>query len=671
MRRCSDDRLSSLSDDPYLKPYLAIVRQRKERARSLELRIAAGNAGIENATSGHEFFGLHFHGNSCTFREWAPNATNIFLVGTFSDWREDGRFQLKRLDTHGTWEIVMPVNALCHGDLYRLRVHWADGSGDRIPAYARRTVQDPQTGIFNAQVWRPAQPYRWRNDTVPCRTPLVYEAHVGMAQEGEGVGTFDEFRKNVIPRILDAGYNTIQLMAVMEHPYYGSFGYQVSSFFAASSRFGTPDDLKRLVDDAHGAGLSVIMDLVHSHAAMNEVEGLSRFDGTLYQYFHQGARGEHPAWGSRCFDYGKPEVIHFLLSNCRFWLDEYRFDGFRFDGITSMLYHHHGLGPAFGSYDAYFDQSVDEDAVAYLALANKVIHTVRPDAITVAEDVSGLPGLAAPIDDGGCGFDYRLAMGVPDCWFKLVNDTRDEDWDTGYISHELLNRRADEKTISYTESHDQAMVGGKTLMFEMADAEMYDAMRITDSNLAVDRAMALHKMMRLATLASAGHGYLNFMGNEFGHPDWIDFPREGNNWSYHHARRQWHLRDNPALKFHCLAEFDKAMLALISRDNLLSKCSPRLLFQNNNDKVIVFTRGPLLFCFNFHPTASVSDYRFEAPPGEYTLAMDTDEARFGGHARLEAGQHYFTRPVRNDMTIRQCLQVYLPSRCAIVMSLCA
>ena len=667
MKECSDGRLSTFSDDPYLAPFFETVRRRQSRAAEMERRLTRGAQSLANFAAGHEYFGLRPDGRHWSLREWAPNATAVSLIGAFSDWQEADRFRLERLDDHGTWEISLPAETLQHGDLYRLRIHWADGSGDRIPAYARRVVQDEQTKIFNAQVWRPEAPYTWQHGNVSHTSPLVYEAHVGMAQEEDRTGTFDEFRRNILPRIADAGYNTVQLMAIMEHPYYASFGYQVSSFFAASSRFGTPNDLKHLVDHAHGLGLAVVMDLVHSHAAKNEVEGLSRFDGTLYQYFHEGARGDHPAWGSRCFDYSKPEVLHFLLSNCRFWLDEYRFDGFRFDGVTSMLYLHHGLGPAFDSYERYFDESVDEDALSYLALANKVIHAVNRDAVTIAEDVSGMPGLAAPIDDGGCGFDYRLAMGVPDCWFKLVNDVRDEDWNMGDLRHELMNRRSDEKTISYAESHDQALVGGKTLMFEMADADMYHAMRKDQENLSVERAMALHKMIRLATLATAGHGYMNFMGNEFGHPEWIDFPREGNNWSYHHARRQWHLRDDPELRFHHLADFDKAMLELAGKYELLAH-DPRPLFENNADKIIAFSRGSCLFFLNFHPATSVTDYAIEAPPGEYELLLDTDESRFGGRARIEPGQHYFTSPADGENTGGNRLRVYLPSRCALAVS---
>ncbi len=669
MNKCSDGHLSTLSEDPWLKPFLGKLLQRQALVLATEKRITGGATSLQDFASGHEHFGLHFRNAEWVFTEWAPNATSIHLLAETSGWAENDHLRLQKLDDNGNWQIRLPAAALQHGNLYRLRIGWNGGSGDRLPAYARRVVQDQHTKIFNAQVWRPPCPYEWKQPSPPRPAiPIIYETHVGMAQEREEIGTYAEFRRNVLPRIIDAGYNAIQLMALLEHPYYGSFGYHVSNFFAASSRFGAPEELKELIDAAHGGGLTVIMDMVHSHAVKNEVEGLSRFDGTTFQYFHEGERGYHPGWDSRCFDYGKPEVLHFLLSNCRYWLDEYHIDGFRFDGITSMLYRHHGLGHAFASYADYFDDSVDADAVVYLSLANKLIHAVNPQAITIAEDVSGMPGLASPVAEGGCGFDYRLAMGVPDSWFKLVNDVRDEDWNMDWLWHELINRRSDERTLSYPESHDQALVGGKTLIFEMIDSDMYNAMSAADGNLNVDRGVALHKMIRLATLATAGHGYLNFMGNEFGHPEWIDFPREGNNWSYRYARRQWSLRDQPELKYHFLADFDREMIRVVAGSGAAERSLPRALLIENALKLVFFERSDLFFLLNFHPSQSLADYAVEVPPGEYILLMDTDETRFGGHGRIAEGQRYKSEAKKDGACLRHFIKVYIPCRVGIVLA---
>ncbi len=667
----SDFTLPLVEKDPYLKPYETDVRRRIQKIQEAERRLTREAGDLRRFASGHEYFGLHYHHDEWVLREWAPNATALYMIGDRTGWRETDAFSLNRINDQGVWELRLPGEALRHGDLFRFRIHWPGGSGDRIPAWARRVVQDPDTLIFNAQIWAPPEPFIWECKTplASPRHPLIYEAHVGMAQEGEKIGSYREFARHIIPRIVDAGYNTLQLMALQEHPYYGSFGYHVSSFFAACSRFGTPEDLKWLIDTAHKAGLTVVMDLVHSHAVSNEVEGLSRFDGTLYQYFHSGPRGWHEAWDSRCFDYGKDPVLHFLLSNCRFWLDEYRVDGFRFDGITSMLYHHHGLGRAFTGYGDYFGSDVDEEAICYLGLANRLIHDIRPHAVTLAEDMSGMPGLAAPMEDGGLGFDFRFAMGIPDYWVRLTKDTPDEDWHMGELWYELTNRRADEQTISYAESHDQALVGDQSLIFRLIGSDMYQWMRCGDENLKVDRGIALHKMIRLITLATAHSGYLNFMGNEFGHPEWVDFPREGNDWSLHYARRQWHLMDDPSLKYHYLSDFDRDMINLAKRFKIFQSPHVQLLHEHSDHKILAFKRSGLVFVFNFHPQASFTDYRISVGPGTYHMILDSDHPHYGGHGRLAPEQTHSTVRESADAGPGHWLSLYLPTRTVIVLTI--
>lgn len=671
MMTIKDYPLKIVQADPYLKPYASIINRRLSKLRKTEERLTQNTGSLADFASGHEYFGLHFDisKKKWVFREWAPNAKAIYLVGEMTNWRESETFKLEKVNPpEGIWELWLEPDAIGHQMLYRLRMHWPHGVGDRIPTYARRVVQDPDTLIFNAQVWRPPTPYQWKNERFkgPKDAPLIYEAHVGMAQEAEKVGTYNEFTETVLPKIIKAGYNTIQLMAIQEHPYYGSFGYQVSNFFAPSSRFGTPEELKELVDAVHGAGLRIVMDIVHSHAVSNEVEGLSLFDGTNYQFFHEGPRGYHEAWNSRCFDYAKYQVLHFLLSNCRYWLDEFHFDGFRFDGVTSMLYLHHGLGKAFTGYDDYFDDSVDEDAIVYLGLANKLIHTLRPDAATIAEDVSGMPGLAAPVSHGGLGFDYRFAMGVPDYWIKLVKEVKDEDWFIGHLWYELNNRRREEKTISYAESHDQALVGDQTLVFRLMGEDMYSHMRVDDTNLNVDRGIAILKLIRLITITTAGHGYLNFMGNEFGHPEWIDFPREGNQWSYRYARRQWRLAEDPLLKYRFMAHFDRDMIGLAKSYAILNAKAPDLLHEHNDNKVIVFQRAGLIFAFNFHPANSHRDYRFVAEAGKYRMVMNTDDPKYGGHDRLAPFQVHLTQ--FDAISKHHLLKLYLPTRTAVILA---
>ncbi len=655
----------TLKDDPYMAPYMESVKQRKEKIRKTEQKLTEGSMSIQDFASAHEYYGLHFRNGQWVFREWAPNATKIYMIGEFNNWECREKYKLNKLNSRGDWELVLEKEAIHDQDLFKLKMFWEGGEGERIPAYIRRVVQDQESKIFNGQVW--TSKYQWKNTqyNVDYSFLKIYEAHIGMSSEEEKIASYDEFRQNVLPGIVDAGYNTIQLMGIQEHPYYGSFGYHVSSFFAPSSRFGTPSELKRLIDEAHSKGIAVIMDIVHSHAVKNVAEGLSKFDGTDYQYFHDGDKGQHLAWDSRIFDYGKTEVLHFLLSNCRYWLDEFKIDGFRFDGITSMLYTHRGIGYTFNSYADYFNDYVDEEAYAYLALANKVIHTVKPSAKTIAEDISGMPGLVTPANEGGCQFNFRQAMGVSDYWFKMLKDTRDEDWNLDRLWHELTNKRPEEQTISYVECHDQSLVGGKTLIFELADKEMYTHMHKSHKNITIDRAVALHKMARLMTFTTADSGYLNFMGNEFGHPEWIDFPREGNNWSYFYCRRQWSLRDNEELKYHALAEFDKDMLRLDNKE--FHNNYPKLLYVHNDDKIIGYSRGKYILLFNYHPEESVSDYPIPMDQhGKYNLLIDTDRKEYNGFARIKAEQQFITQEQdQNNKT--PFIKVYLPCRSAMIL----
>ena len=654
--------LRKFSDDEALKPYWGCVEARAERIQRCEQRLTEGQRRLMEFASAHEYYGLHKVDGGWFLREWAPNATEIIVTGDFCNWVTSDHFKMSRISDSGDWEIFLPNDVLKHGQFYHLIMRWNGGEGTRIPAYARRVVQDDATKLFSAQVWE-SEPYAWKfpKPTKKVKNPLIYESHVGMAQEDYKVGSYNEFRERILPRVVKSGYNTLQLMAVMEHPYYGSFGYHVANFFAASSRFGTPEELKMLIDAAHEAGLSVIIDLVHSHCVKNELEGLSKFDGTTTQYFHAGDRGYHEAWDSCCFDYGKIEVLHFLLSNCRYWLDEFKIDGFRFDGVTSMLYFDHGLGRDFSNYDSYFHGGIDFDAETYLALANKVIHQVNPEAMTIAEDMSGMPGLGVKVEEGGLGFDFKLAMGTPDFWYKTL-EMRDEDWNVDHMWYELTNRRNDEKSVTYAECHDQAIVGSKTIAFELMDAEMYTSMDRNSTSMVVERGIALHKMIRLITLVTGGDGYLNFMGNEFGHPEWIDFPREGNGWSYHYSRRQWSLVDNGFLCYEFLNNFDREMINVVDSVNLLES-EPSKVFSHCDDQILVIERDGYVFAFNFSPDHSFSDYLINGLRGSYELAMDSDAGHFGGQERVKANQTFFSADYENGHGIK----VYLPSRTVLIL----
>jgi 1,4-alpha-glucan branching enzyme len=651
-------------DDPWLEPHQTAIERRMAQFSDTLAAIEGESKTLAAYATGHKFTGIHFHAptQQWTVREWAPAAQAVSLIGDFNNW--DREAHPLASSECGVWSLHLPASALAHGQKVKLHIVGADGSRrDRIPACIRRAVQDPTTHDYCGQIWNPPQPYVWKNDFDPAslNAPLIYESHVGMAGEEPRVHTYREFADAVLPRVVKAGYNTVQLMAVQEHPYYASFGYHVSSFFAPCSRFGTPEDLKYLIDTAHGLGLAVLLDVVHSHAIKNIAEGLNNFDGSGHQYFHDGPLGDHPGWDSKCFDYGRPEVRQFLLSNVRYWLEEFRFDGFRFDGVTSMLYYSRG-NKSFGNYDDYFGSDADDSAILYLKLASTLIQDIKPGAIAIAEDMSGMPGLCRPIRDGGLGFSFRLAMGIPDYWIKLLKHSRDEDWDIGELWGILANRRFGEATIAYAESHDQALVGDKTLAFWLMDKEMYWHMAKPAPHPVIERGIALHKLIRLVTLVLGGEGWLNFMGNEFGHPEWLDFPREGNGWSYHYCRRQWSLVDNPELKYDWLAEFDRQLMDFATRSQVLSTPPAQLLHLDHEQKIIIAERANLIFVFNF----SVGNSNFGYPvhvPGMETrhLILDTDQADTGGQGRVD---HSFNYPVDHSSIMR----IYTPSRTGLVFS---
>lgn len=674
MKKCLSGPLLSdpgIFNDPYLLSFAEIITSRRSCALALEERILQENRGsLQGFADYHETFGLHFEKESWVFREWAPHAGQMFILCEKNGWQKHEDFQLEKKETQ-IFERRFPKETFSHEDLFKLRVVWPEGEGDRIPTAAGRVVQDAHTLIFCAQVWQPEEPYLWQiNYFTPPKGPLlIYETHVGMALEDGRVGTYAEFEHHILPLIAQAGYTAIQMMAIQEHPYYASFGYHVSSFFSPSSRFGTPDELKSLIDAAHKRGIRVLMDIIHSHAVNNEVEGIAKFDGTGYQFFHDGARGYHRQWDSRCFDYGKQYVLKFLLSNLKFWIQEFHIDGFRFDGITSMLFEDHGLARAFTGYGDYYGNDVDVDALSYLYLANRLVHGMRPDLITIAEDVSGYPGLAAPVSEGGTGFDYRYAMGIADFWIKLLKEVKDEAWPLGTLWYELTARRKEEQTISYAESHDQSLVGDKTLMMHLMGGHIYTAMHKDNDSMETVRGVALHKMIRLMTLATAGSGYLNFMGNEFGHPEWVDFPCERNQFSFHYARRQWSLKYDTGLYFSSLSEFDRGMIRLVKGHDLFSSSEVHLLCIHEEDRIIAFERNKMVFVFNFHPSHSFSDYMFDAPPGEYEMVFTSDDILFGGKGRLKENQTHFTLFDPAASGKRNRLSLYLPTRTAIVLAL--
>ena len=650
--------------DPNLLDYRSDIELRMNNYNRKKAELVGDGRTLAEFANGHLFYGFHKTNDGWIYREWAPGAERMYLTGDFCNW-DRYAYPMERKDG-GVFELFIPgVDSLKNGQRVRAITVRSGMEMERIPLYAKYVVQDKQTIQWDAVIHEPETPFVWSDRNFkPEKTLYIYECHIGMSQEEPKIGTYTEFKDNILPRIKALGYNTIQIMAIMEHPYYASFGYQVTNLFAASSRFGTPEELKALVNEAHKLGITVLLDVVHSHASKNTREGICEFDGTVYQFFHDGAKGDHSAWGTKCFNYEKSEVIHFLLSNLKFWQEEYHFDGFRFDGVTSMLYHDHGLGVSFTGYPSYFSMNTDIEAITYLQLANEMVRQVNPNAITIAEDTSAIPGLCLPIEDGGIGFDYRLAMGEPDMWIKLIKEVPDEWWDIGHIWAELTSRRKNEKVIGYCESHDQALVGDKTIMFRLCDSEMYYNMGCNSNSMVVDRGIALHKLLRLVTMSLGGEGYLTFMGNEFGHPEWIDFPREGNGWSSHYCRRQWSLADNPDLKYHFLNNFEGAMITMARKTRLLTGKMEVLNFDHYR-KIMAYRRGKTILLLNFHPSWSQDNFFVPVKEkGEYEVILNTDDGEFGGYDRVSKTYIYQTEKNENG---EYGIRIYIPNRCGIVL----
>ena len=650
--------------DPNLLNYRSDIELRMNNYNRKKAELVGDGRTLAEFANGHLYYGFHKTNDGWIYREWAPGAERMYLTGDFCNW-DRYAYPMEKKDG-GVFELYIPgVDSLRNGQRVRAITVRNGVEMERIPLYAKYVLQDQATIQWDAVIHEPEAPFVWTDKNFkPEKTLYIYECHIGMAQEEPKIGTYTEFKDKILPRIKALGYNTIQIMAIMEHPYYASFGYQVTNLFAASSRFGTPEELKALVNEAHKMGITVLLDVVHSHASKNTREGICEFDGTVYQFFHDGAKGDHSAWGTKCFNYEKSEVIHFLLSNLKFWQEEYHFDGFRFDGVTSMLYHDHGLGVSFTGYPSYFSMNTDIEAITYLQLANEMVRQVNPNAITIAEDTSAIPGLCLPIEDGGIGFDYRLAMGEPDMWIKLIKEVSDEWWDIGHIWAELTSRRKEEKVIGYCESHDQALVGDKTIMFRLCDWEMYENMSCDRNSMVIDRGIALHKLLRLVTLSLGGEGYLTFMGNEFGHPEWIDFPREGNGWSSHYCRRQWSLADNPDLKYRFLNNFESAMIAMARKTRLLTGKMEVLNFDHYR-KIMAYRRGKTVLLLNFHPSWSQDNFFVPVKEkGEYEVILTTDDGEFGGYDRVSKTYVYQAEKNENG---EYGIRIYIPNRCGIVL----
>ena len=615
--------------DPSLNPWAGDIRMHLDRYNERRWRLA-GDGSLSEFANGYHYFGFHRTDEGWAFREWLPGADAVWLTGDFNNWQ---RYACPLIPIgNGVWEVrLRGQDALKHGQMVKLIVGRQGASFERVPAYIHRCVKDHIGGALCGEIWMPGQPFQWTDGDFfrfkRPRSPMIYEAHVGMAQEHGRVGSFREFADETLGWVQYAGYNTVLLMAVQEDPDYASMGRRVANFFAPSHRFGTPEDLKYLVNKAHELDISVLMEVCCCWASPNVGEGLSQQDGTDWQYFLTGPRGWHPKHGTRLFDYGRDDVLHFLLSNLKYWMEEYHFDGFRFDGVTSMLYENHGMS-AFDRPDAYFSMNTNVDARIFLMLANELIHGFNDKAMTIAEEDSGFPGMCLPLEYGGVGFDYRQDEGVQALWAALIRDQRQQDWDMSRLWATLTAGRPGEMRLCSPEPRE------RSLMARMAGEALETGMGKEDKDPEVDRAADMQKAIRLLTCALSGNGFLTFMGNEFGHPDRVDFPRAENRFSGLNARRRWSLVNDWSLKYEWLANFDRAMTFLFNRFAIHCAGDPERLLIDDEKKLIAFSRGGMLFVFNLHPTQDARRVFINAGSGAYRAALTTDEWPFGGRERV-------------------------------------
>ncbi|KAH9622869.1 hypothetical protein KSS87_007872 [Heliosperma pusillum] len=492
---------------------------------------------------------------------------------------------------------------LPHGSKYRVYFNTPDGPLERVPAWATYVLPDEEGNQSCAVHWDPSPEFthKWKNNSPKAPKSLrIYECHIGISGSDPKVSSFLEFSEKVLPYIKDLGYNAIQLFGVVEHKDYFTAGYRVTNFYAVSSRYGTPEDFKRLVDEAHGLGLLVFLDIVHSYSAADEMVGLSLFDGTNDCYFHTGKRGHHKYWGTRIFKYGDVDVLQFLLSNLTWWIEQYHIDGFQFHSIPSMIYTHNGFATFTGDLEEYCNQYVDRDALMYLILANDILHALHPNIITIAEDATLYPGLCEPSSQGGLGFDYYVNLAAPEMWLSLLENVPDNEWSMSKIVTTLMGNKAyTNKMLLYAENHNQSISGGRSLAEILLGAEI-------DSNLSTSsllRGSSLHKG--------------------------VEFPTSNNNFSYELASRRWDLLSDQGVHQE-LFHFDQDMMKLDKAGKVLSRCLPNVHHVNDDTMII----------------------------------LNSDEKKYGGQGAINTDQNLQRSIRKRIDGLQNCVQLPLPSRTA-------
>ena len=564
----------------------------------------------------YEFLGCHFNAKAgeATFRTWAPNAQAIHLVGDFNNWQE-GKTPMIRISDSGIWEVV--VTGVSVEQRYKFSI--VASNGERIlkaDPFAFHSETDEKTASIICDLGT----YKWGDQTwQKAKEDLfdkpvnIYELHLGSWQRGENgeILTYAQIAMRLIPYIKEMHYTHIELMPVMEHPYGGSWGYQVCGFYAPTSRYGTPHDLMRFIDLCHQSGIGVILDWVPAHFP-KDAHGLYEFDGTPLYECQGDDRKEHPEWGTRCFDYGRTEVQSFLVSNAVFWLDIYHADGLRVDAVSSMLYLDYGRKPG-----QWFPNTQGNnknlDAVSFLQKLNLAVFKYHPYTMMIAEESTAWPMVTKPPQDGGLGFNFKWNMG----W---MNDMLE------YITIDPLFRKDVHNKLTFSFyyafsenfilpiSHDEVVHGKKSLLDKMpGNYEM---------KFAGLRAFLGYMMTHPGKK-------LTFMGTEFG---------QFKEWAYDDSL-DWHLLEyEQHKKMHnyvkALNKFYLDTPALWEIDYSWDGFS-WISDSDSMQNIIVFTRTNedgerIISLINFAPVKR-DDYRIGVPEaGIYEEAFNSDAVEFGG-----------------------------------------